>query len=358
MQQHTAVAAAEAPSLDVREEFPKELLDVPARELWRHLAGPTLFHIPGRQGQPLFVTVLLHGNEETGWQAVQQVLKEHIEKPLPRAMLLFVGNVEAAKAGVRTLPHQNDYNRVWPGTPDAAVPEARIMHEVTEIARRHAPFASIDIHNNTGLNPHYACLNRLAEPHLHLARLFSRTVVYFLRPLGVQSAALTDICPAVTVECGRIGTEDGVAHAAEFLSAALSLSHFPEYPVPDGDVDILQTFAIMRVPGNASLSFNGADADFRFRSDLDSLNFAELPAGTSFGRQGSNSSRTLEIISGIDEQTGARFCENLFGYDGGEITLRYAAIPSMLTLDTRAIRLDCLGYLMHRIGRDGAPLRS
>jgi hypothetical protein len=25
----------------------------------------------------------------------------------------------------------------------------------------------------------------------------------------------------------------------------------------------------------------------------------------------------------------------------------------MLTLDPRAVRLDCLGYLMHRIGRDG-----
>jgi hypothetical protein len=28
----------------------------------------------------------------------------------------------------------------------------------------------------------------------------------------------------------------------------------------------------------------------------------------------------------------------------------------MLTLDPHAVRLDCLGYLMHRIGFDGARL--
>lgn len=342
-------------SLDVRETVPTALLDCPAGDLWQHLPGPTLFRLSGRQKQPLFVTVLLHGNEATGWQAVQQVLKEHSQKPLPRSLLLFVGNIEAARAGVRTLSYQMDYNRVWPGALDTTSPEARLMREVTEFVQRQAPFASIDIHNNTGLNPHYACLNRLSEPYLHLARLFSRTVVYFQRPLGVQSAALTDICPAVTVECGRIGTDDGIAHAAEFLSAALSLSHFPEHPVPDGDIDILQTFAIVRVPRDASLSFNGVDADFCFRQDLDSLNFAELGPGTRFGRLGSSEPRALEITSGTEEADNLHALEGLFGYDAGEITLKRPAIPSMLTTDTNAIRLDCLGYLMHRIGRDGSP---
>ncbi len=37
----------------------------------------------------------------------------------------------------------------------------------------------------------------------------------------------------------------------------------------------------------------------------------------------------------------------------GEIRLSQRAIPAMLTLDPNAVRLDCLGYLMHRIGRDG-----
>jgi len=39
-------------------------------------------------------------------------------------------------------------------------------------------FASVDIHNNTGLNPHYGCVTALRHASLHLAAMFSRTVVY------------------------------------------------------------------------------------------------------------------------------------------------------------------------------------
>jgi len=59
---------AELPQLCLPNWFPDILLDVPATELWRHLQGPTLFNISGRQTAPLFVTVLLHGDEDTGWK--------------------------------------------------------------------------------------------------------------------------------------------------------------------------------------------------------------------------------------------------------------------------------------------------
>ena len=332
--------------------FPEALSDLPSCELWRALKGPSLFRIEGRNPQPLFVSVLLHGNEDTGWQAVQSVLKDAGAHGLPRTLLLFIGNTDAARANVRTLPAQADYNRTWPGTVMADTPEAGLMRQVTDIVRKAAPFASIDIHNNTGHNPHYACVNDLADPFLHLARLFSRTVVYFKKPLGVQSAALAGICPAVTVECGRVGAKAGVAHAAEFVHAALALSHFPSDPVPEHDIDLLQTRAIVKVPASLSFSFDGSPADFEFRSDLDHLNFSELAPGTHFGRLGKEQSARLDVSSGGDFSLASDY----FGYAGGDVQLARSAIPAMLTLDPDAIKLDCLGYLMHRIGRDGVPL--
>ena len=332
------------------DRFPDPLLDAPAAELWRTLPGPALFRLPGRHGAPLFVSVLLHGNEDTGWLAIQQVLRNHAVHGLPRPLLLFVGNIEAAKANVRTLPDQADYNRSWPGTLRPETPEAALMRDVVDIVRDHAPFASIDIHNNTGNNPHYACVNSLAEPFLHLARLFSRTVVYFKRPAGVQSAALASICPAVTVECGQPGGLSGVAHAAEFVSAALALSQFPDHAVPEGDLDLMQTFAIVKVPDGGSLSYGGADADFCFRADLDRLNFSELDAGVSFGMLGNGGCYRLNVLPGDEADVVASY----FEYRDREILLSRSAIPAMLTLDANAVRLDCLGYLMHRIGRDGS----
>jgi hypothetical protein len=337
------------PRLSQFDHFPNALLDVDASDLWRHLPGPSLFQLPGRHEQPLFVSVLLHGNEDTGWRAMQTVLRNHRATMLPRGLVLFVGNVDAAKARVRTLKTQTDYNRSWPGTQNPATPEAHLMREVIDIVRSHGPFASIDIHNNTGNNPHYACLNSLDDRFLHLARLFGRTVVYFNKPLGVQSAALATICPAVTVECGRVGGMAGIEHAAEFIWSALAMSHFPDHPLPETDIDLLRTFAIVNIPPDASFSCDGSDADFRLRSDLDHLNFSELDPGTSFGCLGGGKARQFEVLPG-DNFTAA---DRYFDYSDGEIRLARQAVPAMLSLDPDAVRLDCLGYLMHRINRDG-----
>jgi hypothetical protein len=122
--------------------FPDALIDVSASELWRHLQGPSLFFLRGRQPRPLFVSVLLHGNEDSGWRAIQSLLREHRKAVLPRSMMLFVGNIAAAKAKVRTLPQQEDYKRAWPGTPNPDTPLAYLLADVVEIVRRAKPFAS------------------------------------------------------------------------------------------------------------------------------------------------------------------------------------------------------------------------
>jgi succinylglutamate desuccinylase len=340
------------PQLDDIDHFPDMLLDVPATELWRHLRGPSLFRIPGRQAAPLFVSVLLHGNEDTGWRAVQAVLRQHRDATLHRPLLLFVGNIEAARARVRTLPHQEDYNRAWPGTLRPHTFTALMLRHVVEIVRQETPFASIDIHNNTGNNPHYACVNSFDERHLHLARLFGRTVVYFEQPVGVQSAALAKICPAVTIECGRASDEPGVVHVAELITSTLALARFPDRPVPDGDLDLMRTFAIVKVPPGANFSYDGTDADFRLRSDLDRLNFSELEPGAVFGTLGNGCHQHLDVIAVGDGASKTPY----FEYGGGDIRLSQRAIPAMLTLDPNAVRLDCLGYLMHRIRRDGVRI--
>ncbi len=342
-------AIDESPYFDCFDHFPDVLLDVPASELWRHLRGPSFFRIPGRQLEPVFVSVLLHGNEDTGWQAIQFVLRHTRSTVLRRPILLFVGNIGAAKANVRTLSQQEDFNRAWPGTSRPDTPTARLLHEVVEMARRNRPFASIDIHNNTGYNPHYACVNSFEATHLHLARLFSRTVVYFEQPLGVQSAALAKICPAVTVECGRVGETANVDHAVELINSVLAMRRFPDQSALDGDLDLMRTIAIVKVPAEATFSYDGLDADFRFRSDLDRLNFAELDPGALFGWLGGDRLQRLEVTLVNDTLATDPF----FGYAGGEIRLLQRAIPAMLTLDPHAVRLDCLGYLMRRIGPDG-----
>jgi len=329
------------------ESLPSGLLELRADQLHDALGGPALIHLPGRRDRPLFVSVLLHGNEDVGWEAVRRLLKKFsggAGPALPRALSLFIGNTEAAKAGVRRLPGQPDYNRVWPGSALPRTAEHAMMERVVEAMARRQVFASIDLHNNTGLNPHYACVNVVRNEALHLAVLFSRVVVYFIRPRGVASMAMSRLCPAVTLECGKVGQFHGVEHAADYLEACLHLARHPAHPVPAHDIDLFHTVAVVRIPDGVRFGFGCQDLDLCLPDDLERLNFRELPAGTFFGTVRAGVGLPLEVRGEEDQDVAARY----FTVEGRSLLTRTPVMPSMLTRDEAVIRQDCLCYLMER----------
>lgn len=225
------------------------------------------------------------------------------------------------------------------------IAESAVMAEVVAQMRARSVFASIDVHNNTGLNPHYACINRLDRPFLHLATLFSRIVVYFTQPAGVQSAAFAPLCPSVTIECGKPGSPGAAAHAAEFIDAALHLTDFPQHAVAAHDVDLYHTVATVRIPDEVTISFDGSPADLEFIADLDHLNFRELAPGAPLARVRVGCPAPVEVPDG---NGGNRWREFLALRDGWLVLAR-ALMPSMLTRDARVVRQDCLCYLMERL---------
>jgi len=330
--------------LTVLDSLPVGLLDANPRDLHGVLPGPTLIHLPGRREPPLFVSILLHGNEVSGLHAMQRLLARYRDREMPRALSLLVGNVEAARAGVRRLDHQSDYNRIWPGAEDAGRPEHQFAAEVMEAMRERGIFASLDIHNNTGTNPHYACVRRLEPAFLHLATLFSRTVVYFARPRGTLAGAFSALCPSVAVECGKPGQEAGIAHAAEYVEACLHLSALPVHPVPPHDLDLFHTVAVVKVPADVEFTFGAGKAPIAFPVDLDHNNFRELKAGTPFAAVAAT-----DHLLEVRDEAGNDVFDDFFQVRDGRLLTRRSVMPSMLTLDTRAIRQDCVCYLMERL---------
>lgn len=327
------------------------LLELAPEQLHETLGGPTLIHLPGRRDPALFVAVLIHGNEPTGWEAVRALLREYAPGggplTLPRALSLFIANTAAAAQGLRHLSGQPDYNRVWPGSEGAGTPEHALMAEVVARMAARGVFASVDLHNNTGLNPHYACINVLDHAALHLAALFGRTVVYFVRPRGVAAMAMSRLSPAVTLECGKVGQAQGTAHARAYLEACLRLSEHPQHPLPPQDIDLYHSVATVKVPPGVSFGFGTPGRDLDLLDDLDLLNFRELPAGTLFARVPAGASLPLEVRDETDREVGLRY----FAVTAGEVRTRCAFMPSMLTRDASVIRQDCLCYLMERYDR-------
>ncbi len=337
------------------ERLPQGFIDAPASRLHRLLRGPSLVHLPGEGGHELFVAVLQHGNEPVGLQAVQRLLATYGERPLPRPLSLFIGNVEAARYGRRRLDHQADFNRAWPGTERPDCDETRMMAEVVDIMRERPLFASVDIHNSTGANPHYAGVNTLDHRCLQLAHRFSRTLVHFTRPRGAQSQAFLGLCPAVILECGRVGTITGAEHAGDFLEGCLRLEAIPDEPPHPGELDLFDSVAVVHVPDVVRLGYewpaHAADPalDLCLPADVDRLNFRELPAGTVLGRC-RDGVRPVRALNAAGDDVTREF----FACERGELRLLRPVMPSLLSPDARIVRQDCLCYLMQRIRGDAA----
>jgi len=326
------------------DHIPDGLLEVASDKLLDLLGGPTLIHLQGDIDAPLFLVVLQHGNETTGFIALQEILKKYQNKSLPRSMSIFIGNVYAAQKGLRRLDDQVDYNRVWPGHEYGDCPETKMMQQVFNSIEARKPFASIDIHNNTGSNPHYACVNKVDSSFLALANQFSHTIVYFTRPLGVQSNAFSQICPSVTVECGKVGQSFSVPHAVTFIDSCLKIKVLHKDASDPVHDNIYSTVGIVRVSKDFSFSFTDKTTDILLDANLDNLNFRELVPGTLLGSYKDNAFRGIEVWN----NEGSNVADEYFVFDKNEIRISKPVMPSMLTLDEVIIRQDCLCYLMER----------
>ncbi|MCG6872424.1 MAG: M14 family metallopeptidase [Gammaproteobacteria bacterium] len=328
--------------LRISETLPDGFLDAEAHSLAEVLEGPTLIHLPGRREPPLFCAVLLHGNETTGLSAIQSVLRKYQSMELPRALSILVGNVAAAREKRRVLVDGVDYNRVW-GPADAA--GGGLAGQVMAQMQTRGVFACVDVHNNTGLNPHYAIVNKLDPRHLKLANMFSRQVVYSLRPVTTCSVAFAGVCPAVTIECGLPGASFGIEHAAEYIDACLHQAEIPDGPAPRNDLDLFHSVAIVRVPGTVSFRVGQPGADLELAEDLDHMNFRELAPGTVLARCHGQPSLCLEVTN----EDGEDVANDYFERHRDEIRTRVPVMPAMLTASEDVIRVDCLCYLMERV---------
>jgi succinylglutamate desuccinylase len=325
--------------------FPDQLLEISANELYTIFPDPTLMHLEGKCNEPLFISILQHGNEVTGLKVIQRLLSEYKNVSLPRSVSIFFGNSQAARYGKRVLDNKPDYNRVWPGSTEPYSEEMRVMQSIVDEMKNRNVFASIDIHNNTGLNPYYACINKLGNQFLQLASLFGHTVVYFLTPKGVQSSAFSMLCPAVTIECGRPDLFGNVDQAFDYVKTILHLENIKNDSIPPQNINLFHTVARVTIPDDASISFKNNDADIFLMNDLDKMNFIEVPIGTCLGKISSENAFKLIALDENEQEVSDKY----FLIEDNKIKTKIDIMPAMLTLNEEVIKQDCLCYLMERI---------
>ncbi len=323
--------------LRVFDEPPAGLFETSSRDLNALLGGPSLVRIAGEREPPLFISTLLHGNETSGWSALCELMATGT--PPGRTILLFVGNPAAAAENVRHLSDQQDFNRIWnPPDPLAAA--------VLDTLSNQALFAAVDIHNNTGRNPHYSVVTEISPSALALAYTFSDHAMYVETPDTVIIRPLASMCPSITVEVGPVGYAESDIRTLDLMTRLTELDALPD--ASSGTPRVYRSVARVFVNEEATFDF-ADDPDLHLATDdliltagMEAVNFHSVPAGAEFGftRQPLNHSLTVRNDAGEDV-TGLYLQET-----HGDISLLQDVIPAMYTTDPEVIRQDCLCYFI------------
>ncbi|WP_421789401.1 peptidase M14 [Hyphobacterium sp.] len=328
--------------LDRLDHLPGAMARTAAKDVRSLFPESALITLEGRNKQPLFVSALVHGNETVGWEALKKLQAWMAHHPLPRSLIIFIGNVRAAELQTRMVPGRPDYNRIWLG--GGNTPEHRLADEVKQIVKAANPFAAIDLHNNTGANPLYALVHTDDPAHLQLNSLFSPHAMLTHNPPGTCSEAMSAFCPAITAECGHSGVAANEEAAFNLVLDVLHLDHWRG--APDRPLDVYTVQGRMLISPDAAMTFeHGAPGDIEFPASLEKWNFFERPAGSTFARL-LNGGTPLRV----ETETGQDVTDICFSREGDRLVLKRDFTPSMLTVNEDAIRADCLGYLMERTG--------
>jgi hypothetical protein len=270
---------------------------------------------------------------------MQRVLAEHA-RDLPRSILLFIGNVRAAEANLRQLPDQVDYNRCWPGTLMEPCPTSAMMRRISEIARGLPLFAALDIHNNTGKNPHYTCISDPNGRNQNLAAMFNRIAMVF-RHKGVNTLAFDGICPAATLECGLPGNPEGIDNARRMIDELLTLERLATEAPAREQLHLVESRLDVYIPNHVSYEFDTmADVDLRFERDIEERNFTLQDPQQVFAH--TRIDRPLQILDADNHDV----TDQVLRIEQGKIYFNQTLMPAMITRDKLVIRQDCLCHLL------------
>jgi hypothetical protein len=339
------VAIAVKALIDVVDAIPP--LDVPAdlTEFLLRLRGPTLFKLRGRSSQRRrAVSVMLHGNEPSGFAAVHALLRAGDVPAVDT--LIFVGAVESAREpppfSRRMLPGRRDLNRCFHGP--FLDPDGELAAELLALLRAEHPEALVDLHNNTGHNPCYGLGLHLDGPHLALGALFATKYVHTQLRLGTLVEAMDSVAPSVTIECGRAGDPAADAAAEAGLRRFLHAERLDQVVVTPEHLTVLVDPVRVRVATGTALAFSAepdSSVPLTLHPAIDRHNFQLVPAGTPVGWLRRDAPWPFEAI----DDRGEDISRELFQRDGEVLLLASSRIPIMMTTSPAAVAADCLCYM-------------
>jgi hypothetical protein len=330
----------------------KPLLDTSDEEVLQRLGKPTLIRIPSLSGDPLApgraVACLLHGNEDSGYRAVLNLLRQGPRYPFD--LWVFIGNVRAATTdgwfAHRHLDDQEDFNRVW-GISELTNRMRRCAAAVlAELAGARLE-AAVDLHNNTGDNPFYAITPMPTPDSLRLAALCADRLLIWGWRAHTLMEALAEFCPVVAIECGLPGLRAHADFASQALGRFLAADGFDAEGGPRPTETYLMLHRVVVRP-EVPFSFGShvfEEFDLVLHPGLDGHNFGMLLAGTELGHVHPEADMPLLAL----DMHGHDVTDRFFAIRHGDrLVVTQDVTPIMMVSNVVQARRDCLFYIARR----------
>ena len=322
-------------------EVPAGLNQANTSELINFLKGATVINVPSDNIHlpPVFISILLHGNEETGWLVIRELLQKYDNK-FPRPTSILFGDLVAANASLRRFEDRADMNRIWhdgsTGTLSASLWELRQQLKQQKVAY------AIDIHNTNGDNPpHAICVKKENNlDAIDFATGFSGIVLTYSLKLLTCMEAFAPICPTVTLECGKSGTTEGLTLAIEFVDAVLN-----DKPLsPKANPQFYKVSARLQKKADQRVDFGEGIGEIIFPKDADKLNFTTIPAGSEIAKLKNACNKPFIAL----DYNGNDVADKYLNQTQTKIVAKTDLMPAMIVPDRQIVNLDCLFYLLEQ----------
>ncbi len=269
---------------------PDFLMGVSREEALRRLTGPTAIVLNYGQKKTRVVSVLVHGNEPSGFDGMLKWLRDQPTEQ-PTNVVFLVQNVLAAQATDKPFSlrykddTQADLNRQWApfGTPRESL-NAYVAAVYDFLNSLENIDGFLDLHNNSGQNPAYAIMSYPNEEQRHLsdsedlANLLTDQYLTMVLTGGFDGG-VRHMAPALAVECGYLDSPESDRIALEIMRKFLER---PTKPMGLRDGDLKPRYAIegsLRLVQRETIGLHilGASAIeqgvFHLRPDIERYNF-------------------------------------------------------------------------------------
>lgn len=289
------------------------------------------------------ISVLVHGNEPSGFFAAFNFLKHNIQ---PKTNLAFIiSSIRAAKTEPqfthRFVPGEYDLNRRF-GIAKCHDRVTELAQYITQYIRSKNPSMVVDLHNTSGSGPAFA-VSVSDHPEIkQLASIFTSEMV--ITQLIVGSLMEQNFnCPVVTIECG--GANDQASHQMAFEG----LVRFTQTEKLEQNNKLaLQIFkhpARVKAHQGIALHFgtaNNDDFDIVLLESIEQFNYRTIQAGTSLGWINRSLTDCIEVIN----DHGDNIVEELFKLEQGQLICQNALRVFMATARADIALSDCLFYVV------------